>query len=252
MTDCSGLKTPYGTKPIISLTRVDSQAKSDGLKLGTYGVIKGESAFLVAQCDSDDKSIVDTGFVIEHIILGLCDMGIGSCWLGGTFKRKNFLDLEGLHEDLIIPAVVPIGFPKERTRFVDGMMRRMAGSDKRKEWEELFFDNDLNTPLMRASAGMWVDALDMVRFAPSASNKQPWRISLDHEAQKAHLFLQRTPRYAGNQFGFNMQMLDMGIALCHLVLTLESQNHTVVLEFDQPDIEIPDDYYSYISTIVIK
>lgn len=250
--ECSELKTPFGTNPTIRFVENQSKDNNKSKKIGTYGVIKGESGLFVSHCGSDDKDVVDAGFIIEHAVLSLTRFGIASCWLGGTFKRKSFLGAEFDNDDRIIPAVIPIGISKERTRLVDGMMRRVARSDTRKEWGELFFRGDLKTPLSRESAGIWADVLEMVRIAPSASNKQPWRISLDEDSKTAHLFLQQTPHYAGNQFGFNMQMLDAGIALCHLKLTLEYLKTNYKLEYRKPDLDPPDQYCVYIMSVIIK
>jgi len=58
----------------------------------------------------------------------------------------------------------------------------------------------------------------MVRIAPSASNKQPWRIVKIEGAW--HFFLERTKGY-GDGIIFKLlkladiQRLDMGIAMCH-------------------------------------
>lgn len=52
----------------------------------------------------------------------------------------------------------------------------------------------------------------MVRIAPSASNKQPWRIVMD--GNNFHFFLCRNKGY-GKALGFDIQRLDIGIAMCH-------------------------------------
>jgi len=31
----------------------------------------------------------DYGYLLEEIMLQLLDMGLGTCWLGGTFKRNE-------------------------------------------------------------------------------------------------------------------------------------------------------------------
>ena len=56
----------------------------------------------------------------------------------------------------------------------------------------------------------------MVRLAPSASNKQPWRIL--KKENEYHIFLKETKGYA-NTLGFNIQKVDIGIAMCHFEMT---------------------------------
>lgn len=56
----------------------------------------------------------------------------------------------------------------------------------------------------------------MARLAPSAVNKQPWRIVVADN--KAHFYLKRSKGF-GHEGKLDMQMIDMGIALCHFALT---------------------------------
>ena len=68
-------------------------------------------------------------------------------------------------------------------------------------------------------------ALEMLRLAPSASNKQPWRIV--RQSGRWHFCLART---AGYRAGLgekllkleDIQRVDMGIAMCHFELALQS------------------------------
>ena len=63
--------------------------------------------------------------------------------------------------------------------------------------------------------------LEAGRWAPSASNRQPWRVL--RQGQAWHFFLQRTPGYGKVSEpvsgGSDLQRVDMGIAMCHFELT---------------------------------
>ncbi|MBR7032250.1 MAG: nitroreductase family protein [Clostridia bacterium] len=56
------------------------------------------------------------------------------------------------------------------------MMRKGVKADSRLGFEELFFDGGFETPLTEEKSGALKDVLNAVRFAPSAVNKQPWRV----------------------------------------------------------------------------
>ena len=94
----------------------------------------------------------------------------------------------------------------------------------------------------------------MVRLAPSASNKQPWRIVKDGDL--FHFFLQRTPGYRESMLKkvlgiFDLQRVDMGIALCHFDLTMKElgvQGDWVVKE---PTIKKPDEITEYTASWVV-
>jgi hypothetical protein len=116
--------------------------------------------------------------------------------------------------------------PEDQEKARQGVMRVAVGGSRRKPWEELFFDGGFSTPLARESAGAYGAPLEMLRLAPSASNKQPWRIM--RQGKDWHFFLQRTPGYPGRvPMGLlrieDIQRVDIGIAMCHFELTAREQ-----------------------------
>jgi len=186
---------------------------------GTYGVIQGSPYFIIGAVKKTKMAMEDFGYAMEKNVLYATESGLGTCWLGGTFQRTGFARCIDLQEDELLPAITPLGYVKEKISFTDRMFRYMASSDKRKPWEQLFFLNDLATPLVGAEAGGYSEVLECLRIGPSASNRQPWRIIKEEDSQIFHFFLQRTPGY-GNLFGgISLQNIDMGIAMCHFELS---------------------------------
>jgi hypothetical protein len=61
--------------------------------------------------------------------------------------------------------------------------------------------------------------LEMIRLAPSASNKQPWRIIKTGDT--FHFYLKRTPGYGKISKGVDLQLIDMGIAMSHFELSCQ-------------------------------
>ncbi|MPN32223.1 hypothetical protein SDC9_179699 [bioreactor metagenome] len=60
----------------------------------------------------------------------------------------------------------------------------------------------------------------MLRLAPSASNKQPWRVI--RKSGCYHFYEEQTPGYS-SAFHFDMQGIDMGITACHFHLSAQEQ-----------------------------
>ena len=63
--------------------------------------------------------------------------------------------------------------------------------------------------------------LEVVRWAPSASNKQPWRVVRGRK--RWHFYLARTKGYGKGLLTSlvklaDLQRVDMGIAMCHFEL----------------------------------
>lgn len=118
-----------------------------------------------------------------------------------------------LQSNELLPCISPVGYAADKQRFAERLIRQTAGSDHRKPWHELFFQDDFATPLVREDTGHYEVILDMLRLAPSASNRQPWRILKNQEFY--HLILKRTHGYKNQFKGVDLQMVDMGIAMCH-------------------------------------
>ncbi len=56
------------------------------------------------------------------------------------------------------------------------MMRKGVGADSRLPVEKIFFDGAWGTALPPEKQAEIADLAEMVRWAPSAVNRQPWRI----------------------------------------------------------------------------
>jgi len=95
-------------------------------------------------------------------------------------------------------------------------MRFAIGAKKRKPWSELFFDNSFNSNLTKEAAGNYALPLEMLRLSPSAANKQPWKVL--KSKNRYDFYLNHTMKHS--EGGYDMQMVDMGIAMCHFELTL--------------------------------
>ena len=81
------------------------------------------------------------------------------------------------------------------------------------------------------AAGRYREALELVRPAPSAVNKQPWRIV--EQDGRFHFYLKRSLPAAEKG---DVQKLDIGIALAHFVLALEAQGITGTVTESDPGI----------------
>jgi nitroreductase len=211
------IKGPFESKVRLELIDdADISQKSNG-KIGTYGVIKGAKAYIAAVTDKEGKNNLEQlGYELEKLILFATSLNLGTCWLGGTFKKSEFANLVDVKENEIMPIVTPIGYIAENKSMLESFMRFAAGSNNRKQWNELFFNESFGQPLEEKDAAEYSVPLEMLRIAPSASNKQPWRVV--KEGKSYHFYLQSTKGY-GNALGFNIQRIDMGIAMCHFDLT---------------------------------
>lgn len=210
---------PFGNPLRFELVDLTEAERAELKSLGTYGVIKGASLYIAGAVTRGAHAMEDYGFGMERNILFATALGLGTCWLGGTLNRAGFARKIGLKPEGLMPAISPVGYSAEKRSLTDRAFRFMAKSDKRKPWEELFFDERPGNPLVKDKAGAFEQVLESVRIGPSASNRQPWRII--REGASVHFFLARTPGYDKMLGEIRLQEVDMGIALCHFELAAQ-------------------------------
>lgn len=149
----------------------------------------------IAAVIADDalRSRVHAGIMGESIVLEATSRGLGTCWVSGSFRRKE------LHIDLAanesVLAVIAIGTPAEP--LTEPTQRH------RKPPEHFCRGNLHDWPEELTDAAM------LVQCAPSAMNMQPWTLAL---GTKGEFIVDTTDR----------ALLDAGIALCHAELALET------------------------------
>lgn len=205
--------------------------------LGTYGIIKNPQLYIGGSCVNVDEALLDFGYIFEQVILDLTSRNIGTCWLAGTFKRHDFENYIKVDACELMPAVTPLGYFK-KTRTLEQIMRKMAKSDNRKPFEELFFNVDQLTPISMDKNHKYYNAFLSVQNGPSASNKQPWRLVYDDMEDVIHFYLDSTPKY-NTSLGFPVQKIDMGIAMKHFELAVEQKKNWLITEH-------PDTIWEYI------
>jgi nitroreductase len=211
---------PFGNQPKFKLIKLTSLTPQEWKKLGTYGIIKNAQIFLAGSIQDGHLAMEDYGYCKEKLILQATQFGLGTCWLGGTLQRSRFAQAIGLREGELLPTISPVGYPAQQKSITEKMMRWGVGSDNRKTWSDIFFADNFSQPMTQSQAGKYSEALENLRLAPSAGNKQPWRILRDAKKNGFHFYLSRA-------FGYNsllpvsLQNIDMGIAMCHFALTAQ-------------------------------
>ena len=230
------LSNPFSIKVNFKLLEANKSAGSE--KLGTYGVIKGSNNYIGATVENSELALEALGYEFEKLILYLTSLGLGTCWLGGTFNRSSFKNAFEVKENEIFPAISPFGYPSSKKRIADSLVRMVAKSDHRKSWNELFYNKKFSDPLAFADADAYAFPLEMIRLAPSASNKQPWRVVKDGTTY--HFYEFQAKGYS-TSFGYDIQKVDLGIAACHFHLAaLEKDLKGEFKKLHTPILELPE------------
>jgi hypothetical protein len=203
----AGLKTPFDAPPV-RIQLIHALQESGRIQLGTYGFVGGASDFLTLVYEKESQFPLmeeAAAYAFEQVILFCTGLGLGTCWLGGSFSRKDFAEPVQLKPDEILRIVSPVGYSNPKVRFTETLLGQRGKNLSRKPFESLFFQGDFNTPLSIEAAGSYAKPLEMVRRAPSANNQQSWRILLD--GRNLHFYQHLS------MIGFNA--IDLGIAMCH-------------------------------------
>ena len=199
-------------------------------------VIKGETAYLGAKIPRAPHAEEALGFSFETLMLYALSLGLGTVWLGGTLDRRAFERAMDLESDELMPCVSPVGRPAEKMSLRETVMRRGAITTPRQSFSSLFFDESFSRPLSEEKAGELLEPLRAVQRAPSAVNRQPWRVVRCGAA--VHFYVKHSLPQRMKATG-DLQKIDLGIALCHFALAAEAVGLAARFSLAEPEIALP-------------
>ncbi|MBQ9032898.1 MAG: nitroreductase [Parasporobacterium sp.] len=235
------IKNPYGLPVKYKILK----AKEHGL---SSPVLHGEYAYLFGMIKQVPHAEEAFGFSFEQLILHADALGIGTVWIAGTMDRKQFEEAAGISEGEVLPCISPLGYYTGKQSLKEHMMRKAIKADSRAPFEELFFRHDLQSPLKPEEIPDYKDVLEMVRWAPSAVNKQPWRVIVD--GMDFHFYEKHSKGYI-DASGWDLQKIDLGIAMSHFDLGIKEQGKIAEFRIGDPSLADPEEL-EYIGTFQIK
>jgi hypothetical protein len=241
---------PFGSPARFKLVAANGQDQQALRGLGTYGFIKNPAGFIVGAVEQRPNALEEYGYLMEQAILEATALGLGTCWLGGSFTQSSFGRKIELQRNEIMPAVTSIGAYLDEEQARNAIQRRRLNATSRKAWDELFFSEAFERLLSAEQAGVYATPLEMVRIGPSASNKQPWRIIKLGSAW--HFYVQRTSGYGKGSLLFgvlrlaDLQRVDMGIAMCHFEQTAHEMSLPGSWQISDPGLPVPEAATEYV------
>ena len=157
----------------------------------SYGMFKNVRSVAVMQGSADDDEAYEKiGFAGERLILDLCDKGIGTCWVGGTFDRSAFKAEDGRKT----ACLITLGYPADY-RLRDRVMYSVLHKRKPAS-ERITSDGEIPEVIMRG--------VEAAVKAPSAVN-----------SQKPHFTLTGKTLSVGVPGDSSMDAIDLGIVKYH-------------------------------------
>ena len=198
-------------------------------------VVVGADQYIAAKVSRCRHFEIGYGYSFESVCLYAMSLGIGTVILAASLSRKAFEKAMNIQGDEVMPVASPVGYPAARRTIRDSMMRKGLKADDRIPFEQLFFEGDFKKGLHKEEAGVFSNALEMARWAPSAGNKQPWRAVVAGDT--VHFFEEQSIKES--PLG-DIQKVDVGIALAHFDLTMEEEGYDGHFFEGAPGIALPD------------
>lgn len=223
----SSLTDPWGVPVEFRLL----DAKEHGL---SSPVIVGAQEYLAAKVERVDNYEIAFGYSFEKACLLALSRGIGTVMLAASLNRSAFEKAMDVGKNEVLPVASPVGYPTDKMSIRETLMRKGVKADLRKPFEELFFDGSFEKVLTKDSAGVFAGALEAVRLAPSAANRQPWRAVADGDS--LHFYEARSMK--DSPLG-DIQKVDIGIALAHFDAVRREDGIDGVFQFTKPGAAAP-------------
>ena len=139
--------------------------------VGNYGKVKGARAFIALVGNMESVHAQErAGYTGEGIVLEAVAMGLDTCWVGGLFRQDLAASLADIHDREQVLAVIPVGHALQDWSLEERLMTGFGRTHKRKPPEALLQDRE-------GHVSSWLEAaIEAARLAPSAVNRQPWRL----------------------------------------------------------------------------
>ena len=163
---------------------------------------RGQEYCILFYSEKKDNYLQNIGYLGEQLDLYLVSKNIGTLWFGiGKVDEKQ---LDGL--DFVI--MIAIAKVDNEEKF-----RKEMYKSKRKELSEIWEGNS------------FLEIGNIIRFAPSACNTQPWKVESSDNELKVYRYRKEGKRgIMPKDMVIYYNQIDIGILLCFLELCLEKNN----------------------------
>ena len=178
----------------------DGKSGLNGFK-ASYGMINGAKSFIALVADRNIENYkVKVGYLGEMIVLEAVSLGLSTCWIGGTYNKKECESLIDINDNEDLVCVIALGYSDENLSIKEKLVKRL--NQKEKTINEMLVSRDDDTP-------NWVlNGTKYALNAPSAVNKKP--IIYEYVNGKIEAIISK-PNHGYEE-------VDLGISMLHFKL----------------------------------
>ena len=168
----------------------DAFGKSILADFGRFKNVKNYIALIGKKCDNLDEKI---GYFGEKLVLKAQSLGLNTCWVGGTYSKKN--SRYKIEKDEKLVCVIAIGYGE-----TNGKVRKLKSVSS-------VAISDVEMP------NWFLRGVKFALLAPTALNQQRYIISLKNNKVEIN-----------SKIGFYTKV-DLGIVKCHFELGVGKEHY---------------------------
>lgn len=158
---------------------------------GKFKNVKNYIAMIGKKCDNLEEKI---GYFGEKLVIKAQGLGLNTCWVGGTYSKKNSKYIVG--EDEKVLCVIAIGYGENN------------GKERKLKDISAVATSDVEMP------DWFLKGVQFALYAPTALNQQRYKIIL--KDNKVEIV---------SKFGFYTKV-DLGIIKCHFELGAGKEHYS--------------------------
>ncbi len=167
----------------------------------SYGLITGMPSLIALVGNTRDPELKrSVGYYGEFLVLECVSLGLGTCWISGTYDRKECLQSLNMKAEEDLVCVIAVGNTAQGKGIKEQLVSRLNG--RKQTFDELLKEQDGNLP-------PWVvSGIEAARLAPSAVNGKP--IGYRFKDNRLTVFITKKNHGA--------ETIDLGISMANFQL----------------------------------
>jgi len=173
----------------------------------SYGLITGKPSLIAFVGETGDPELKQKiGYYGEFLVLECVSQGLGTCWVAGTFDRKECMKSISMKDGEDLICVLAVGNVAQNKTVKELLVSKLNGG--KQSFYELLKDKDGSLP-------SWVvSGIEAARLAPSAVNGKP--IGYRYRDNKLTAYITKKNHEA--------EQIDLGISMAHFQLGAQHES----------------------------
>lgn len=174
----------------------------------SYGMITGTNYLIALVGNRNLKNLKRLiGYYGELLVLECTSLGLGTCWIGGTYDKSECIKYLNLPEEEDLICVISLGHVPNDKSLKEKVLSKLSKNVK--AFDDILIEKDSTIP-------RWVRCgINSALLAPSALNKKP----------VAYSYINGTLKAFTTKSNKGYEDIDLGISMAHFMLGATSTGY---------------------------